>query len=172
MKIKTTCVAMLAGALALAGCGTGQGAAAAPTLLITITHTVTAQPVPSASPPSPAVTKTATVTRAPPASSPAAIRAVTPWSVVSEYYGDIESGDYPDAYALLSSGSVTGQSYRQFADGFACTTVEDLAEIGATGDTVTVSLEALQCNGTANQYQGGYTIQNGLIASADITQTQ
>ena len=92
--------------------------------------------------------------------------------MVSEYYGDIESGDYPDAYALLSSGSVTGQSYRQFADGFACTTVEDLAEIGATGDTVTVSLEALQCNGTANQYQGGYTIQNGLIASADITQTQ
>jgi hypothetical protein len=34
-----------------------------------------------------------------------------PWAVVSAYYGDVESGNYAEAYALLSSGMVTGQSY-------------------------------------------------------------
>jgi hypothetical protein len=173
MKIKSTCIAAMAGTLVLAGCGSaGHGAAAAPQPSITVTHTVTARPTRSASlpSPSPTVAKTATVTPAQPA-SPAGIQAVTPWSVVSECYGDIESGDYADAYALLSSGSVTGQSYQQFVDGFACTTVEDLADVGTIGDTVTASLQALQCDGTVNQYQGTYSVQNGLLASADITQT-
>lgn len=91
--------------------------------------------------------------------------------MVSEYYGDIESGDYQDAYALLSSGNVTGQTYQQFVGGFACTSYEDLAELGTTGDTVSVSLDALQCDGVVNQYQGTYTVANGLIAAADIQQT-
>jgi hypothetical protein len=170
MNIKSTSMAVIAGTLVLAGCGSaGHGTAATPGTSITVTRTMTAQPIASASQPSPTITKT--VTPAPPPSGPAGIHAVTPWSVVSEYYGDIESGDYGDAYALLSSGSVTGQSYPQFAGGFACTTVEDLAEVGATGDTVTVSLEALQCSGSVNQYEGTYTVHNGLIVSADMTQT-
>ncbi|HEX4063663.1 MAG TPA: hypothetical protein VHY58_21820 [Streptosporangiaceae bacterium] len=96
---------------------------------------------------------------------------MTPWSVVSEYYGDLESGDYKDAYALLSSGNVTGQTYQQFVNGFACTSYDDLAELGTTGDTVSVSLDALQCDGTVNRYQGTYTVENGLITAADIQQT-
>lgn len=164
MNIRIICAVALVAALALAGCGSlGHGAAATPRP--TVTHTVTAEPsLPSAEP---TVTKTATVTPAPPAS----IQAVTPWSVVSEYYGDIESGDYADAYALLSSGSVTGQTYQQFAAGFDCTSYEDLAELGTSGDTVSVGLDAAQCDGTVNQYQGTYTVQNGKITAADIRQT-
>jgi hypothetical protein len=113
----------------------------------------------------------ATPTPVPPASNPAGVQAATPWAVVSEYYADIESGDYAGAYALLSSGSVTGQTYHQFMDGFACTSYENLSELGATADTVTISLDAAQCDGTVKQFEGTYTIQSGLIRAADIMQT-
>jgi hypothetical protein len=40
------------------------------------------------------------------------------------------------------------------------------------GDTVSISLEANNsCTGATQQYQGTYTVQNGLITAADITQT-
>ena len=53
-----------------------------------------------------------------PASTP---NVTDPWAVVSAYYGDIESGNYAEAWALLSSGATTGQTYQQFVSGFACT---------------------------------------------------
>jgi hypothetical protein len=155
------------GALVLAGCGSASHAAAP-----TVTHTITVTPSPAPRSPSPTPTVTQTATPAPPPpSSPPGIQAVTPWAVVSEYYGDIESGDYAGAYALLSSGSVTGQTYQQFVSGFACTTYENLSYLGTTGDTVTISLDATQCDGTVNHYQGTYTVQDGRITAADITQT-
>jgi hypothetical protein len=169
MKLKIIYVVVI-GALMLAGCG-GAGNAAAPSRTVTRTMTVTPSPAPRS--PSPTVTQTVTPAPTPtpaPPSSPG-IQAVTPWAVVSEYYGDIESGDFADAYALLSSGSVTGQTYQQFASGFACTSVENLSDLGTTGDTVTISLDATQCDGTVNHYQGTYTVQDGRITAADITQT-
>lgn len=143
MAIKIIWAVAAIGMLTLAGCGNlGHDAAATSSPGPTVTHTVTATPTAS---PAPTVTKMATVTPAPSVASPAGIPAVTAWSVVSEYYGDIESGDFQDAYALLSSGNVTGQTYQQFMDGFSCTSYEDLAELGTTGDSVSVSLDALQC---------------------------
>jgi hypothetical protein len=65
-----------------------------------------------------------TVAAAPPAApSPAAPQqpadqnVTDPWAVVSAYYGDIESGNYEQAYALIGYGSTTGQSYQRFAGG-------------------------------------------------------
>jgi hypothetical protein len=126
----------------------------------TVTVTATPKPRPQV-----------TVTRTAPAAAPTGIQAVTPWAVVSEYYGDIESGDYSDAYALLSSGSVTGQTYQQFVNGFACTSVEDLNEVSSAADTVTVTLNATQCDGTVQSYQGSYTVQHGLITAANVAET-
>jgi hypothetical protein len=37
-------------------------------------------------------------------------------------YGDVESGDYQNAWQLLDSGMTTGQTYQEFVDGFNCTT--------------------------------------------------
>jgi hypothetical protein len=177
-----TKIVIATGALSLAGllpaCASGSGHAAP-----AVTKTITVSPKASVKPPTqttaPATTApasaaprpTPTPAPVPSASSPAGIQAVTPWAVVSEYYGDIESGDYADAYALLSSGSVTGQTYQQFVNGFACTSYDNLSELGTAGDTVTISLDATQCDGTVNQYQGTYTVQNGLITGADVTQT-
>jgi hypothetical protein len=178
MRLLLVFVAVVA-ALALAGCSTGNSAAHPASVgAPNAGHAVTVRPSPSLSPsPAPTVTrtKTATVppsTPGPTGASPAGVQAKTPWAVVSEYYGDIESGDYAGAYALLSSGSVTGQTYQQFASGFACTSYENLADVGTSGDTVSISLEANNsCTGATQQYQGTYTVQNGLITAADITQT-
>jgi hypothetical protein len=112
---------------------------------------------------------------APPASSPAAPSAspnVTDlWAVVSAYYGDIESGNYQQAWALLDSGATTGQTYQQFVDGFACTGSQELSEISETGDQVTFSLAATDtCNGQVQHFTGTDTVQNSKIVAANVNQ--
>ncbi len=124
----------------------------------------------SARPASPAPTVTVTVPA--PASAPVTsdVPNVTdPWAVVSAYYGDIESQNYRQAWALLSSGAVTGQSYQQFVDGFACTGSQDLAEIGESGDQVTFDLTATDtCTGAVQHFTGTDTVQGGRIVAASV----
>src|SRR5215471_1544392 len=109
--MKQAAIILAAMALGLTACGTSA------------THPLSAQrsSVPAAQPPA---------TSPPPQPTPVPAPNVTdPWVVVSAYYGDVESGNYPEAWALLSSGMVTGQSYQQFVAGYACTGAEALTEV-------------------------------------------
>jgi len=95
-----------------------------------------------------------------------------PWAVVSAYYGDIESGDFPAAWALIDSGATTGQTYQQFVAGFACTGGQTLTEVGTSGDQVTFDLDATNsCTGQVQHYTGTDTVQNGKIVAAHVVQT-
>jgi hypothetical protein len=95
-----------------------------------------------------------------------------PWAVVSAYYGDLDSGDYPDAWALIGSGTTTGQTYQQFVNGFACTGAQNLTEVGESGDQVTFDLAATNnCTGQVQTFTGTDTVQNGEIVAANVTQT-
>jgi hypothetical protein len=95
-----------------------------------------------------------------------------PWAVVSAYYGDIDSGDYAQAYALIGNGAVTGQSYHQFASGFGCTGGQLVSENWESGDRVNFDLTATDsCNGATDYYTGTDTVENGTIVAADIQQT-
>jgi hypothetical protein len=157
--MKLVIIALAAGTLGLAACGTTVAQVpAAPAV------TKTVAPPPSASPAAPA---------APAAPTPQPVPNVTdPWAVVSAYYGDIESGDYPQAWALLSSGAVTGQSYQQFRDGFSCTGDQQLSEQGESGDQVSFTLAATDsCTGAVQQFSGTDTVTGGRIVAAHITQT-
>jgi hypothetical protein len=147
---------------------TAAARSAAPTPAVTktvvryrdVTTTPTAAPAPAA-------------TAAPaPAAAPAADPNVTdPWAVVSAYYGDIESGDYAGAWALLDSGLTTGQTYQQFVDGFACTGSQVLSETGQSGDQVSFDLSATDnCTGAVQDFSGTDTVQGGLIVAADVSQ--
>jgi hypothetical protein len=146
---------------------------AAPTPAVTKTvvryRDVTASP--TAAPAAPATTA-APVAPVAPAAAPAADPNVTdPWAVVSAYYGDIESGDYAGAWALLDSGLTTGQTYQQFVDGFACTGSQDLSETGQSGDEVSFDLAATDnCTGAVQDFSGTDTVQGGLIVAADVSQ--
>jgi hypothetical protein len=105
---------------------------------------------------------------APPSPS-AAPNGTSPWAVVSAYYGDVESGNFQQAWALLDSGATTGQTYQQFVDGYACTGAQQLSEVSSSGDQVTFSLTATDtCNGQVQHYTGTDTVQNGKIIAADV----
>jgi hypothetical protein len=139
----------------------------APTPAVTKTVTMT----PTAAPAAPAA-PTTTAAPVAPAAAPAADPNVTdPWAVVSAYYGDIESGDYEGAWALLDSGMTTGQTYQQFVDGFSCTGSQVLSENWDSGDQVNFDLSATDnCTGAVQNFSGTDTVQGGLIVAADVSQ--
>jgi hypothetical protein len=94
-----------------------------------------------------------------------------PWAVVSAYYGDIESGNYAQAYALIGYGATTGQSYQEFAAGFTCTGSQGVSENWESGNRVNFDLAAAdRCTGETQYYTGTDTVENGTIVAADITQ--
>ena len=144
-----------------------------PVVTKTVTTTPTAAPT-TAAPAAPATTAAPAATAAPvaPAAAPGADPNVSqPWAVVSAYYGDIESGDYAGAWALLDSGLTTGQTYQQFVDGFSCTGGQDLSENWASGDQVNFNLAATDnCTGAVQDFSGTDTVQGGLIVAADVSQ--
>jgi hypothetical protein len=117
----------------------------------------TPQGAPSTNPPAPPVTVP---------------NVTSPWAVVSAYYGDIESGNYAEAFALIGNGATTGQAYQQFVSGFACTGSQQVSEDGTSGDQVTFSLTATDsCTGQVHTYMGTDTVQNGTIVAANVQQT-
>ena len=162
---------LAAASLGLAACATPETVTeVAPT---TASHSATPAarspaPTPTAAPATPA----APAAPAAPASRSAADpNVMDPWAVVSAYYGDIESGDYAGAWALLDSGMTTGQTYQQFVDGFSCTGSQVLSENWASGDQVSFDLAATDdCTGAVQEFSGTDTVQGGLIVAADVSQ--
>jgi hypothetical protein len=157
-----------------------RSAAPAPAVTKTVTMTPTAAPTTAApaapattaAPVAPAAAPATTAAPVAPAAAPGADPNVSqPWAVVSAYYGDIESGDYGGAWALLDSGLTTGQTYQQFVDGFSCTGGQDLSENWASGDQVNFDLAATDsCTGAVQDFSGTDTVQGGLIVAADVSQ--
>jgi hypothetical protein len=95
------------------------------------------------------------------------------WSVVSEFYGDVETSDYRAAWDLLGPAvrSLNGTE-RAFARGYDCTGSQDLTENSDSGDTVTFTLSATNtCDNAQQVYSGTATVAGGLITSDTITQT-
>jgi curli biogenesis system outer membrane secretion channel CsgG len=190
MKVAGTALAVAT--LGLAACS----APAATTVIETQSHTSSpsAHPAATSAAPVPTVTKTVTndqtapATQTPvssaaaPVAAPSSVPApatpqpvpnvTNPWAVVSAYYGDIESGDYAEAWALLNSGMTTGQTYQQFVNGFACTGAQVLSENWESGDEVNFDLAASNdCTGAVQDFTGTDTVVGGKIVSADVTQT-
>jgi hypothetical protein len=187
MKLST--IAVAAGLAGLAACGTAPvtvtqspaahsaaaaGARPAPTKTVVKYRTVVATPPTTAQPSAPSTTAAVPS----PASSPVAPQqpadqnVTDPWAVVSAYYGDIESGNYEQAYALIGNGATTGQSYQQFASGFACSGAQSLTENWDSGDQVNFDLAAGDtCTGATHYYTGTDTVQNGIIVAANVAQT-
>lgn len=94
----------------------------------------------------------------------------SPWSVVSEYYGDVESGDFPAAWQLLGFDP-NGETYAQFVSGYACTGSQTVSETSALGDQVSFDLSAYNtCAGAEQTYTATDTVVNGKITAATITQ--
>ena len=146
-------------------------AASTPATTKTVVKYRTVAPTPSAAPSTTAAAPAAAPAPAPPQQPPDQ-NVTDPWAVVSAYYGDIESGNYAQAYALIGNGATTGQSYQEFVDGFTCTGGQTVSENWDSGDQVNFNLAATSsCTGATQYFTGTDTVQNGVIVAANVVQT-
>jgi hypothetical protein len=92
--------------------------------------------------------------------------------VVSAYYRAVDSREYARAWALISSGLATGQTYQQFVSGYACTGAEKVTRLSQSGHQVTFNLTVVNgCTAVSQHYTGTDTVRAGKIVAADVTPT-
>ena len=89
-----------------------------------------------------------------------------PASTVSAYYSAINAHDYRTAWNL--GGKNLGESYNSFVNGFADTSSDSLTIDSVSGPVVYIHLHAVHTDGSAADYSGSYTVQNGVITQAAI----
>ena len=92
-------------------------------------------------------------------------------AVVMQFYQDLSNHDYADAWSL-GGDNIGGSDYNGWAAGYATTASITVTSYGTWSDgTVWADISALQTDGTTRTYSGTYTVANGVIVSASITQT-
>lgn len=91
--------------------------------------------------------------------------------MVTQYYQDLSNGDYADAWRL-GGVNIAGTDYNSWVAGYGTTTSVTLnAESQWNSTTVGASITATQSDGGSTSYRGTYTVEGGVITSANITQT-
>jgi hypothetical protein len=99
-------------------------------------------------------------------------RRTGPWAVIVAYYRDISARRYGRAWALISPGLDTGQSYAQFVTGYACTGTERPAKLSRSGHQVSFHLTVIDnCAGATQYYTGTATVRGGKIVAVHVTRT-
>ena len=95
-----------------------------------------------------------------------------PWAVVSAYYRDVNAHRYVRAWALISSGLATGQTYPQFVSGYACMGAEQVTKLSQSGHQVNFNLTVVDgCAGATEHFTGTDTVRGGKIVAAYVTRT-
>jgi hypothetical protein len=95
-----------------------------------------------------------------------------PWAVITAYYRDINARRYARAWALISPGLGTDQTYAQFVAGYACTGAERPAKPRRSGHQVSFHLTVIDnCTGAAQRYSGTDTVRGGKIVAVHVTRT-
>lgn len=105
-----------------------------------------------------------------PAATGSSTAGTDPWTVVSAYYQNVTSRDYPAAWHLLGP-QLQQESYARFVAGYADTGRQIVTEISRSGDTVSFTLKSVNPDGTIQTYRGTDTVRGGQIVAASITQT-
>ena len=97
-------------------------------------------------------------------------RAVEPVAVVTQFYADITAQNYGAAWAL-GGDNLAGTSYASWVAGYGTTAAIAVTAAENFGsDQATASISATQSDGSVRNYSGTYTVQDGVIVSAQITQ--
>jgi len=91
-----------------------------------------------------------------------------PAATVRAYYAAINAHNYPRAWALIGGSSSQTADYNAFVRGFDQTKSDNVTIVSVAGHVVTVRLAATQANGSVKNYQGTYTVTNGVITQSHI----
>lgn len=149
-----------------------------PPATVTVIHTrlVTAAPrVITVTPKASVITVTPRAVPAPTQAAPAPTQAPNPGlsdpvAVVTQFYADITAHNYGAAWTL-GGDNIAGTSYANWVAGYGTTAAIAVTSAENSGsDQVTASISATQTDGSVRNYSGTYTVQNGVIVSAQITQ--
>ncbi|MBO0692367.1 MAG: nuclear transport factor 2 family protein, partial [Acidimicrobiaceae bacterium] len=89
-------------------------------------------------------------------------------AVVQEYFDAINARNFQRAWDL-GGKNLHGGDYATFVQGFSETLKDTITSASAEGNTVHVTLEATQVSGERQVYQGTYTVENGVIVSAEVS---
>ena len=143
----------LVAAVMLAGAGAGAWAV--------LHHKTGSPPVTPSSPPTPAPTTT-TVPPPPQAADVA---------VVNQFFSDLNRHDYADAWKLGGDNISNGADYNTWVNGYSSTSSMSWTAQDLGNGVVTVNMSAVQTDGSTKTYTGTYTVSDGMIVSADVTQT-
>jgi hypothetical protein len=92
-------------------------------------------------------------------------------AVVDQFYQDLNAHNYQAAWQLGGSNLSGGSGYSTWAAGYATTASISASTVRNNDGTVSVSISATQTNGSVKTYVGTYTVANGAIVAANITQT-
>jgi hypothetical protein len=164
-----------AAAVALAGAGgVGYAVSANATHSTPVTRITVAQqaltPAPSVAQASVSPSASPSPVYTPTRQAPAAPEITDPWAVVSAYYGDIESGNFSQAWNLLSPSMQERLGpFGGWEAGYSCTSGDSVSDNWESGDTVNVDIISSQCDGSNQYYTGSYTVDGGKIISASVT---
>jgi serine/threonine protein kinase len=91
-----------------------------------------------------------------------------PAATVRAYYAAINAHDYRRAWALIGGTNTQATDYNGFVQGFNGTQNDNVTIMSVTGNVVTVRLAATQTSGAVKNYQGTYTVTNGVITQSRI----
>jgi len=92
--------------------------------------------------------------------------------VASACHRDIDSLKCARAWALISPGLATGQTYQQFVAGCACTGNERPTKLGLSGHQVSFSLTVVNdCPSRPSYYTRTDIVRSGKIVAAYIART-
>jgi hypothetical protein len=86
-----------------------------------------------------------------------------------DFYNAINDGDYATAWAL--GGDNLSPNFTTFSDGYSSTLTDSATATDTSATTADIQLDATQTDGTVKQYSGTYTVVDGVITAADVTQT-
>jgi hypothetical protein len=89
---------------------------------------------------------------------------------VDQYYQDLNNHDYWAAWQIGGSNLSGGSGYSAWKAGYATTSYIDTSTSLNSDGSVQVSITATQTDGSVKTYSGTYTVQSGMIASANIQQ--
>ncbi|WP_329179269.1 hypothetical protein OG754_33870 [Streptomyces decoyicus] len=91
-------------------------------------------------------------------------------AIVEEFYRDINNRDFSAAWDL-GGRNIGGKSYSAWVAGYDTTASIELSAVNAdSAGQVSAVVHATQSDGSVKLYQGTYTVSDGEIVSADISE--
>ncbi|SEB75974.1 hypothetical protein SAMN06272775_6681 [Streptomyces sp. 2323.1] len=115
----------------------------------------------------PAVTATAPAAAAHPAAAPAQQPQPVPVDVVKAYFAAINNDEFEAAWAL-GGKNTSGRPYDSFVTANQGTDQNVVTVDSVAGNKVTVTYDLTLINGSHQRFTGTYTVQDGVIVTADV----